>query len=110
MNKSIGRSLPLFALIALIVPHAPALAQRRLWRESSAKPLVKFDWNCASPSQYPNAKLSRAVRVALRRDYPGLKTWADRAFAFDLNGDRQPEYFVPLVCGGEEIVPGACSP
>jgi hypothetical protein len=98
MNKSIGRSLPLLALIALIGSHAHALAQRRLWREASAKPSVKFDWNCASPSQYPDARLSRVVRVALSRNYPGVETWGDRAFAFDLNGDRKPEYFVPLVC------------
>lgn len=100
MNKSIGRSLSLLALIALIGSPAHALAQRRLWREAGAKPMVKFDWNCASPAQYPDAGLGRAVRVALSRGYPGLETWADRAFAFDLNGDRTPEYFVPLVCQG----------
>lgn len=69
------------------------------------KPLVKFDWNCASPSQYPKAKLSRVVRAALRREHPGVETWADRAFAFDLNSDRRPEYFVPLACG----VTGNCT-
>src|SRR5215213_2251207 len=99
MNKSIVRSLPLFALIALIGSHAHAPAQRRLWREVNAKPLVKFDWNCASPSQYPHDRLSRVVRAALRHNHSGLETWADRAYAFDLNSDRRPEYFVPLVCG-----------
>jgi hypothetical protein len=45
------------------------------------------------------------VQVALRRDYAGVKTWANRAFPFDLNGDRKSEYFVPLVCGAT----GNCS-
>jgi hypothetical protein len=29
----------------------------------------------------------------------GAATWGDRAFVFDLNGDRRPEYFIPLDCG-----------
>jgi hypothetical protein len=35
-----------------------------------------------------------------RNDFDGFGTWGDRAFVFDLNGDHQPEYFVPLDCGG----------
>jgi hypothetical protein len=39
------------------------------------------------------------VQAALKRDYAGVQAWADRAFAFDLDGDHRSEYFVPLVCG-----------
>jgi hypothetical protein len=35
-----------------------------------------------------------------QHDFGGFGTWADRAFAFDLNGDHKLEYFVPLDCGG----------
>jgi hypothetical protein len=35
-----------------------------------------------------------------RERFAGAGTWGDRAFVFDLNGDRKPEYFVPLDCGG----------
>jgi len=99
MNKSIGKSLFLLALVGLTSLPSHAFTQHRLWREVSGKTLVKFDWNCASSSQYPSARLRRAVQIALRGDYAGVKTWADRAFVFDLNGDRKSEYFVPLVCG-----------
>jgi hypothetical protein len=35
-----------------------------------------------------------------RNEFSGFGTWGDRAFRFDLNADQQPEYFVPLDCGG----------
>jgi len=34
-----------------------------------------------------------------REKFSGVGTWGDRAMAFDLNGDRKSEYFVPLDCG-----------
>src|SRR5262249_9766266 len=98
MNKSIRRILSLTALIAMIYDHASAVTQNKLWREIKGKPLVKFDWNCASTSIYPKAKLSRLVEVAQKRE-DASETAPDRAFAFDLNNDGRPEYFVPLVCG-----------
>jgi hypothetical protein len=76
------------------------MAQHRGWLEIKGKSLIKFDWNCASTSVYPARKLNRIVRAALSREDTGPPRYADRAFAFDLNGDRRPEYFVPLVCGG----------
>jgi hypothetical protein len=88
----------LTALIAMIFDHTSALAQNRLWREIKGQPLVKFDWNCASTSVYPKAKLRRIVEVAQKRE-DAKETAPDRAFAFDLNNDGKPEYFVPLVCG-----------
>ena len=39
------------------------------------------------------------VRAALRREDDGPPTYADRAFAFDVNGDGAAELFVPLACG-----------
>ena len=95
-SKPISMGLFLAALIAMICGHTSAVAQNRLWREIKGKPLVKFDWNCAST--YPKAKLRRIVEVAQKRE--GVVERApDRAFAFDLNNDGRPEYFVPLACG-----------
>lgn len=79
----------------------PTVAQNRRWREIRGKRLVKFDWNCASPAAYPKARLERIVSATMKREgFAGGGTYADRAFVFDLNGDRKPEYFVPLICGG----------
>ena len=63
--------------------------------------LVKFDWSCATPAAYPSAKLTRVVNRAMKQqEFGGFGSWADRAFAFDLNGDHRLEFFVPLDCGG----------
>ena len=76
-------------------------AQSRRWREIRQKPLVQFDSNCASTDAYPKARLDRIVRATIQREgFEGGGVRSDRAFVFDLNGDRKPEYFVPLVCGG----------
>jgi hypothetical protein len=75
------------------------IAQERQWHEIQGKRLTEFDWNCASPSAYPHRRLDRVVQSARKRHYAGVAEWADRVFAFDLNGDRRREYFVPLVCG-----------
>ena len=78
----------------------PANAQSR-WRNLQHRRLVKFDWSCALPAAFPAAKLKRTVKTSMaRRDLSGFGTWGDRAFAFDLNGDKRLEYFVPLDCGG----------
>jgi hypothetical protein len=64
----------------------------------SGPAINKFDWNCASPSTYPQLKLARVMKEALRNEQfaDGIP---DRAFPFDLNHDGKPEYFVPLDCG-----------
>ena len=93
----------LIGVLLLIVAGSlvPAAAQSRRWREIRRKPLVEFDWNCASPAAYPKARLDGMVRATMKREgFEGGGTYADRAFVFDLNGDRKPEYFVPLICGG----------
>lgn len=75
-------------------------AQAKRWRDLEHARLVQFDWNCASPRVYPAAKLNAIVkRVMKREDFDGFGSYGDRAFAFDLNGDNKPEYFVPLDCG-----------
>jgi hypothetical protein len=98
MNKKSKKLLLIILLLIVSLP-SPILAQNRRWRQIRGKPLVQFDFNCASPSVYPRARLDKIVRAALKKDYPGIITWADRAFVFDLNGDHKVEYFVPLVCG-----------
>jgi len=98
MNDHIRRILFLSALTVIIFDHASAVAQNKLWREIKGKPLVKFDWNCATTSVYPKTKLSRLVEVAQRRE-DSRESAPDRAFAFDLNYDGRAEYFVPIVCG-----------
>src|SRR5262245_40356638 len=97
MNMQIRRILFLTAIIAMTCDHSSAVAQDKNWLEIKGMPLVKFDWNCATPAVYPKAKLSRLVEIAMKRE-AAVKTWADRAFAFDLNKDGRPEYLVPLVC------------
>lgn len=99
MRKVIGRLAVSLTLALSVGVHSPAFSQGRRWRAIRKKPLLKFDWNCASPSAYPKAKLGRVVRASARRERVEVEAEADRAFAFDLNGDRRPEYFVPLVCG-----------
>jgi hypothetical protein len=78
---------------------SPVVAQSKYWREIKGKPLVKFDWNCASPTTLPKS-LSQLIETALKGEAIGsAKHFADRAFAYDLNRDGKPEYFVPLNCG-----------
>jgi len=74
-------------------------AQKPSWTELRHQRLIEFDWNCTTTSAYPRAKLGRIVEDTIRRNDFRYKLWSDRAFAFDLNGDRRNEYFVPIVCG-----------
>src|ERR1044072_5076323 len=105
MNKAIRGLMAILALTLAAGFHSRAFSQGKGWNEIRRRPLLKFDWNCASPSAYPKAKLERVVRASARRERIEVEAEADRAFAFDLNGDRKPEYFVPLVCG----VTGNCA-
>jgi hypothetical protein len=99
MAKARNAHLVFAALVLIVASDLSVIAQNRGWREIKGKRLVKFDFNCASTSAYPDRKLNRIVR-ALSREDTGPPRHADRAFAFDLNHDRSPEYFVPLRCGG----------
>ena len=84
--------------VLVFVLYSVATAQDRHWHQVRGKPLIKFDWNCASPSVYPKRKLGRLVEAVLKGEAADEKL-PDRAFAFDLSRDGKPEYFVPLVCG-----------
>jgi len=78
--------LPLFLLL---LAASPAQAQTSL---------VKFSYECASMEVFKSAKLDQIVPRILKH-YPNPDTHVNRAFAFDLNGDNQSEYFVPFGCG-----------
>jgi hypothetical protein len=100
MNERRTKLLASAALILTVCFSPAADAQSRRWRSIRGRPLVKFDSNCASASAYPKDELGGVVRALLKRKYADRPdAEAERAFAFDLNGDRKPEYFVPLVCG-----------
>ena len=59
--------------------------------------LISVDFGCTSPSLFQKRQLERVALRAIGRDWWGT-VWANRAFAFDLNGDGRPEYIVPLQC------------
>lgn len=99
MNQLISKLVKCAAVILLVGLYSPVPAQSNRWGFNREKSVVRFDWNCASPATYPTAKLSGSVHVALARETNALPRDADRAFTLDLNGDRKPEYFVPLTCG-----------
>ena len=94
------RTLYQTIFVLLIAIGLSVNAQTREWRELQRQRLVKFSWGCSTASAYPSAKLNRIVKRTMKREeFDGFGTWGDRAFAFDLNGDRRLEYFVPLDCG-----------
>lgn len=69
--------------------------------QTKTVPYVKFNWGCSSQNAYPKKTLDRIVRSTMKAEgFEDFGTWGDRAVALDLNGDRKPEYFVPLDCGG----------
>lgn len=83
------RTTKFLLCLCVLVATKPTIAQS-FW--------TKTDWNCASTSIYESAELKRVVFRALKHA-PEQTKIPDRAFAFDLNGDKRPEYFVPLTCG-----------
>ena len=99
MNKALRSLMAILALTQVAGFHPHAFSQGKGWDEIWRRPLLKFDWNCTSSSAYQKAKLKHVVLASVRRERIEVEAEADRAFAFDLNGDRKPEYFVPLVCG-----------
>jgi hypothetical protein len=86
--------------IACLIIFLPlsTLAQNKRNPETRAKVIMWVDWDCFS-LHYPKTKLKRVVHEAVRKAGDGVKMWGDRSFAYDLDGDHQPEYFIPLVCG-----------
>lgn len=86
-------------LLVLLGSNSLLPAQNRLWRSAQRSALTEFDWNCAETSWHPSQSLKNIVQAALRREDDQPPRYGDRAFAFDLNGDRRAELFVPLTCG-----------
>jgi len=93
------RTVTVFLLFGLLGSNSHLTGQNRLWRSAQNTSLTKFDWNCAETSWHPTQQVNNIVQAALRRADDGPPKYADRAFAFDLNGDRSAELFVPLTCG-----------
>lgn len=87
-------SASILAVIALSAANAGWVDVR------SPEMKVAIDFDCASGDTFPAAVLRAAARDAAEPlGGTGVRTWADRAFGYDLNNDARPEYFVPLVCG-----------
>ena len=103
-KTSIGLEMRLMPPIKLLV----ILLMVAMPRSFGSEPLVtneasyvKFRWACAKRAAYPRKTLDKIVRSTMKEEgFDGFGAWGDRAVAFDLNGDRKPEYFVPLDCGG----------
>ena len=74
-------------------------AQSNEQRAARAKVIAVVDFDCLT-TNYPKDKLDKVVRVAMKQvEDKGVMAWGDRAFGYDLNGDKRPEYFIPLECG-----------
>ncbi|MDT5124211.1 MAG: hypothetical protein QOC96_3693 [Acidobacteriota bacterium] len=92
--------LILFAMCLLLNTQQFSNAQQRHIRNTEASKIVVFDSLCTSRVSFPKAKLRDVVSETLKRE--GIESSlaiGTEAFAFDLNGDSKPEYFVPLTCG-----------
>jgi len=89
----------LFLTITLSLLCLPLSVKAQSMRtEIKAKPLVQFSFACTKETLYPNKKLDRLVRPLIEKaDTPIV--YGDRAFKFDLNGDKVDEFFVPIECG-----------
>src|SRR5262245_28952067 len=94
----LSQTLILWLALTSISP-CPAVSQHRLWRSFEHKRIIKFDWNCAETSWHPNAREADLIQIAFHRNEDATVKNSDRAFAFDLDGDRHAELFVPLSCG-----------
>jgi hypothetical protein len=87
-------------LVACLIFGLPILGEAQGNRnpDVKAKVIMWADFDCFT-SKYPKGRLDKVVKLAIEQDgYPGAKVWGDRAFAFDLDSDRKPEYIIPLTC------------
>lgn len=99
------RTATIVFLSVLLGSNSFLAAQNRLWQSAQKTALTEFDWNCAETSWHPSPSVNTIVQAALGREDDQPPRYGDRAFAFDLNGDGKPEFFVPLTCGAT----GNCS-
>ena len=102
MNQGL---LKRFGLVLIIVAIAfvsnvdgKTRSERRLPRDARATAVAMITGECAVPSRFPKAKLGKLVTHTLRHIKDPGQLWGDRAFPYDLNGDKKPEYLVPLDC------------
>jgi hypothetical protein len=88
-----------FLIVCLIIGSPLTVnAQSKRKSEVRSKVVSLIDWDCLT-LHYPRARLSKVVRTASKQAGYGVARWGDRTVAYDLNGDGQREYFIPLVCG-----------
>jgi hypothetical protein len=87
------------AILLLIPQCLEVSAQQRGYLRIRERPVVWFDFDCTTESAYPKVRLNRLVKRYLRKIPYDIGKWGNRAFGFDLNGDRVKEFFVPLDCG-----------
>jgi hypothetical protein len=100
-NFSISRCLGALLTASLLVvpPVRVGYTQKTVKSQIPEKILVSFEFSCAKRRNCPTA-LKGAVDAAFRKlPGRGVKSWGDRAFPYDLDGDGKAEYFVPLDCG-----------
>src|SRR5438093_11176817 len=82
---------------------------------AAAKPDVTqfvavIDFDCTAPSSLPQGELAHLARQTTQKlGSRGVAAWADRAWALDLGGEPEPQYFVPPdwrgtpCCGGTAV-------
>lgn len=90
-----------YAVLILVVLILCSLADARNNRKlvSRAKLVARLeDLDCMT-TKLPRKSIRGVLQTALREVLDsGVKTWGDRGFAFDLNGDGKKEYLVLLEC------------
>ncbi|MCI0489345.1 MAG: hypothetical protein L0229_22360 [Blastocatellia bacterium] len=87
------------AILMLLLNPIGIEAQKRKYLRIREKPVIWFNFSCATKGAYSRAKLDRIVKPYLEKIPFDMGKWGDRAFAYDLNGDKVKELFVPLDCG-----------
>lgn len=94
------RAFIILAIWCCLVSHCGAKAKARRWlpKDARTKVIARIDFECANQIAFGKAKLNRKVaRIFQHSERWGIK-WGNIAFAYDLNKDSIPEYFVPLQC------------
>lgn len=94
-----NQRLLIATLCCLLCSRAQANAQRKPYVGIKAEPLVRFDFDCTEPSPYSETRLDHLIIPILKKYGDVGVKWGNRAFAYDLNGNKSKEYFVPIVCG-----------
>src|SRR5215471_9219558 len=92
--SSLMRRKILFALITVVLGVSLSGTAR-------SQVVARFGGECHGDSFNPSARLRRLISESAERASLFAKLPdGEAAFAYDLNGDGQKEYFVRLACGG----------